>query len=140
MAQKNATQVAQKWATRAQGATQAFQDGINNVQTAPGALAAAKQDKMLANLTAAITSGKWANNVAAVTLADWKNAMLTKGVQRYGAGVSAAQPKFLAFMNKLLPFQTNIQSQLASMPDLTLQDNINRAVFFMTEMSKFKNQ
>lgn len=140
MATKNAAQVTTKWATRAQGATQALQDGINNVQTAPGMLAAAKQDKMLANITQAITSGKWAANVSAVTLADWKNAMLTKGVQRYGAGVSAAQPKFQAFMSKLLPFQAQIQAQLQSMPDLTLQDNINRAVFMMTEMSKFKNQ
>lgn len=139
MAQKNPTQVAAKWAQRAQGATQALQDGINNVQTAPGALAAAKQDKMLQNLTAAITSGKWANNVSAVTLQQWKDSMLTKGVQRYGAGVSAAQPKMQAFMTKLLPFQANIQAQLAAMPDLTLQDNIQRAVFMMTEMAKFKS-
>lgn len=139
MAAKTPSQVAAKWAQRAQGATQALQDGINNVQSAPGQAAAAKQDKMLANLTAAITSGKWAANVSAVTLADWKNAMLTKGVQRYGAGISAAQPKFQAFMGKLLPFQQNIQAQLATMPDITLQDNINRAVFMMTEMAKFKN-
>jgi hypothetical protein len=66
--------------------------------------------------------------------------MLTKGVQRYGSGVAAAQPKMQAFMTKLLPFQANIQNQLQSMPDLTLQDNINRAVFMMTEMAKFKNQ
>lgn len=137
MAQKTAAQVAAKWASRAQGATQALQDGINNVQTAPGALAAAKQDKMLANLTKSILDGKWAANVSAVTLQQWKDAMLTKGVQRYGAGVAAAQPKMQAFMSKLLPFQANIQAQLASMPDLTLQDNINRAVFMMTEMSKF---
>lgn len=138
MANKNPAQVAKKWADRAQGATQALQDGINNVQTAPGTLAAAKQDKMLANLTASVLSGKWAQNVSAVTLADWKNAMLTKGVQRYGSGVAAAVPKFQAFMTQLLPYQQNILAQMASMPDLTLQDNINRAVFMMTEMSKFK--
>lgn len=139
MAQKTAAQSAAKWTRNAQGATQALTDGINNVQVAPGVLAAAKQDKMLQKITEAITSGKWAANVSAVTLADWKNAMLTKGVQRYGAGVSQAQPKFQAFMQKLLPFQANISQQVAAMPDLTLQDNINRAVFFMTEMSKFKN-
>lgn len=138
MAQKTAAQVAQKWATRAQGATQALQDGINNVQTAPGSLAAAKQDKMLANLTASVLSGKWAANVSSITLQQWKDAMLTKGVQRYGAGVSAAQPKMQAFMSKLLPYQQGIQAQLQSMPDLTLQDNIQRAVFMMTEMSKFR--
>jgi len=139
MANKNPAQVAKKWADRAQGATQALQDGINNVQTAPGALAAAKQDKMLANLTASVLSGKWAQNVSAVTLADWKNAMLTKGVQRYGSGVAAAVPKMQAFMTQLLPFQQNILAQMATMPDLTLQDNINRAVFMMTEMAKFKS-
>ena len=139
MANKTPAQVAAKWASRAQGATQALQDGINNVQSAPGALAAAKQDKMLANLTASVLSGKWAQNVSAITLQQWKDAMLTKGVQRYGAGVAAALPKMQAFMTKLLPFQQNIQAQLASMPDLTLQDNINRAVYMMTEMAKFKN-
>lgn len=139
MAQKTAAQVAKKWADRAQGATQALTDGINNVQTAPGALAAAKQDKMLKNITDAIISGKWAANVSAVTLADWKAAMLAKGVPRYGQGVAAAQNKMQAFMGKLLPFQANIQAQIATMPDLTLQDNINRAVFMMTEMAKFKN-
>lgn len=138
MAQKTAAQVAAKWASRAQGATQALQDGINNVQTAPGQLAAAKQDKMLANLTASVLSGKWAANVSAVSLQQWKEAMLTKGVQRYGAGVNAAQPKMQAFMAKLLPYQQAIQAQLQSMPDLTLQDNIQRVVFMITEMSKFK--
>jgi len=138
MAQKTAAQVAAKWAQRAQGATQALQDGINNVSVAPGTAAAAKQDKMLANLTAAITSGKWAEKVSAVTLQQWKDAMLTKGVQRYGQGVSAAQPKMQNFMAKLLPYQANISAQVASMPDLTLQDNINRVIFVITEMSKFK--
>lgn len=139
MAQKTPAQVAAKWAQRAQGATQALQDGINNVTVAPGQLAAAKQDKMLANLTAAITSGKWANNVAAVSLQSWKDSMLTKGVQRYGSGVSAAQTKFQSFMSKLLPYQANIQAQLATMPDLTLQDNINRAIYVMQQMAAFKN-
>lgn len=140
MAQKTAAQVAKKWSDRAQGATQALTDGVNNVATAPGQLAAAKQDKMLKNITDSILSGKWAANVSAVSLADWKNAMLTKGIQRYGSGVVAAQPKMQAFMTKLLPFQAQIQAQIATMPDLTLQDNINRAVFMMTEMSKFKLQ
>jgi hypothetical protein len=101
-------------------------------------LAAAKQDKMLQNLTASVLSGKWAANVSAVTLQQWKDAMLTKGVQRYGAGVAAAQPKMQAFMGKLLPYLAGIQTQLASMPDLTLQDNINRVIYQITEMSKFK--
>lgn len=133
-------QVTDKWASRAASATQAMTDGVNNVQTAPGALAAAKQDKMLANLMEAVNSGKWARNVSAVTLADWKAAMLSKGIQRYGAGVTSAKPKMQAFMTKLLPYQQNIKSQLASMPDLTLEDNINRAIFVIREMSKFTNQ
>jgi len=139
MATKTPAQVAAKWAQRAQSATQALQDGINGVTVAPGQLAASKQDKMLANITQAITSGKWAQNVSAITLQQWKDAMLTKGVQRYGAGVSASQTKFQTFMGKLLPYQANIQAQLASMPDLTLQDNINRAIYVIQQMAAFKN-
>ena len=135
---KSAQEVASKWARRAQAATQDLTNGINSVKEAPGAKAAAKQQKMLTNITAAIQSGKWADRVSAVTLADWKKAMIEKGVSRYGQGVQAAEGKMQNFMSELLPYQESLKSTVSNMPDLTLEDSIARMSAWTRGMANFK--
>ena len=137
MVKVNVEQFTKKWGDRLTGATEQITNGVNNVSTAPGVMAAKKQEKMRAGINRALDSGKWAKNVAAVPLADWKNAILTKGLQRLSSGVEGAKPKVAAFAGKLLPYLDGLQKTVGAMPDLTLQDNINRMVKHVTEMSKF---
>jgi len=126
--------VAQKWSTNLGGATQAITDGVNAVTQAPGAKAAAQADVWLAKLQA--SRDKWVRNVSAVSLGQWQQAMTTKGVQRIGAGASAAIPKMTAFMSQWLPYEQAGVQQLQSMPRGTLDQNIAR----MTQMVRYNAQ
>lgn len=131
-------QVAQKQARRTKAAVEDMRIGVQNVTEAPGVKAAAKAEKMLTNLTEAVQSGRWARNVKAVSLDQWKKDMLEKGVNRVAAGVDAAMPKTEAFFAELLPFQQGLQTEINKMPDLTLEDSVNRAATWIRGMGKFR--
>lgn len=138
MAKLSAQEFAEKWQRRLQAAAPDIQRGIQRVDTAPTEQAAAKQDKMLANVTAAVQSGKWAAGLRRVTLSDWKKAAVEKGIPRISQGVANAAPKVSDFAGQLLPYQDNLKSQISNMPDLTIEDNINRMTTFIRGMAKFK--
>lgn len=138
MARLTPTQFADKQATRLKGAAQEIRAGIEAVTEAPTRKAAMKKEKFRQNLNAAIDSGRWERNLNAVTVEDWKDAMLNKGVGRISAGIDGARGKVIAFAEKLLPFQDSLRKDVEKMPDLTLEDRINRATQFMRGMSKFK--
>jgi len=140
MATKDPKSVAEKWVRRTQAASQDMVNGVNAVTTNPAQQAIAKEAKLLNNVTEAITSGKWRRGMAAVTLEGWKQAMIQKGAPRVAAGAQAAQTKSEQFYAELLPYQDSLKSKLASMPDMTLQDNIQRAVTWMSDMSKFRRR
>lgn len=131
---KDPTTVAARWATNLAGSTQTITDGVNAVTTAPGAAAAAQKAVWAANTAAA--ANKWATNTAAVSLQSWKNDMITKGVPRIAQGATAAQPKVQAFMTAFLPA---VASSVASLPPRGgFQQNVNRMVAHVTNMSKFQ--
>lgn len=138
MAKLTSSEFAEKWSRRLSSAGQDIQKGIQRVDTSPTEAAAAKKDKMLQNVTNAIQNGKWEAGLRRVTLQDWKKAAIEKGIPRISQGVTNAAPKVADFAAQLLPFQDSIKGKLQSMPDLTLEDNINRMTTFIREMSKFK--
>lgn len=111
--------------------------GIQRVTEAPGPKAAAKVDKMRTNLLAAIDSGKWGNRLKAVSLEAWKKAALEKGVNRISAGIDGAAAKVEDFAAQLLPFQDKLKADVARLPDVTLEDNIQRMTTFIRGMAKF---
>ena len=82
MAKLTPREAQEKHARRLKGATEDIRRGVQKVTEAPGVKAAAKEEKMRANLLAALDSGKWKNRVAAVPLEEWKDKMLNKGVGR----------------------------------------------------------
>lgn len=138
MARFTAQEVQEKHATRLKAALPDMQKGVEKVTVSPTLKAAAKKTKMLANLTKAVQDGKWEAGLKRVTLDDWKNKMINKGIGRVSVGIDEAAPKTIAFYEKLLPFQDGIKAKIEKMPDVTLQDNINRMVTQITEMAKFK--
>lgn len=133
-------QWADKLARNLKNASQDIQNGVNAVQTAPGQKAAAQSQKWINSLNEASTQEKWRRNVAAVSLEDWKKAMLDKGLARIGPGIDAAKPKIVQFAEEVTPHIEAGQRQLEQMPDLTLQDSINRAVTWITHMSEFRRR
>jgi hypothetical protein len=138
MAKLTASEFAEKWARRLSAATPDIERGINRVDTSPTEKAARKKDKMLANLTQAVQSGKWEQGLRRVTLGDWKQATIQKGIPRLNQGVTSAQPKVAQFASELLTFQDSLKGQVENMPDLTIEDSINRMNTWTRGMAKFK--
>lgn len=138
MAKVTPDQFADKWNRRIKAAVPDIQAGVQRVSTAPGEAAAAKADKMLQNLQEAVTSGRWANRVRSVTLEEWRAQTLNKGIPRIASGADGAVNKQREFASQLLPYLDRVVAEVKRMPDLTLEDSINRAVHVIREMSKFK--
>lgn len=138
MARKDPAKTAQKWADRLKGSTTQIRDGVTAVTEAPGKKAAAAQEKMKERLIARIDDGTWARRVAGVPVEDWQEAMLKKGLPRIGAGADAAVPKQEQFFQELDAHQQKIDSKLADMPNVSLTDGIQRAVFQIEQMAKFR--
>jgi len=130
----------EKHARRLKGSLTDMRLGVEKVTEAPGAKAAAKQDKMLANLTAKVADGTWANRLKKVTLEDWRSKMIDKGLPRVSGGIDAASAKVIDFATQLLPAVDAASRKVQGMPDLTLEDSINRMTTFVRDMSKFRKK
>ncbi len=138
MAKLTAAEFQEKHARRLKASTEDMRKGIDRVTESPTAKAAAKQDKMLANLTASVQSGKWAAGLKRVSLEEWKRKTRDVGVNRVAAGIDAAKDKVVAFAEDLLPHIDRGQEKIAGMPDITLDDSINRMTTFVRHMAGFK--
>ena len=131
---------AEKLIRRGQAAAQDYTAGVNAVTVSPTAEAAKKLDKAAMNFAEAISSGRMARRLQSVTLEQWKKAAAEKGSMRYGPGLAASKDKMIAFATDFLPFQDSIVAKAKAMPDFSLQDQIAKAVFVMTETAKYRDR
>lgn len=138
MAKLTATEFQEKHARRLKAAVEDVRKGIDRVTENPCEKAAAKKDKMLTNLTAAVNSGKWEAGLKRVSLEDWKKAARDIGVNRIAAGIDGAKSKVIAFAEVLLPHIDRQLEKIKAMPDVTLDDNINRMTHFIRGMAEMK--
>ena len=138
MAKLTASEFQKKHARRLKAAVEDVRMGIDKVTENPCEKAAAKQEKMLTNLTAAVTTGKWAAGLKRVSLDQWKRQTRDVGVNRIAAGIDAAADKVTAFAEELLPHIDRGQEKIKGMPDTTLDDNINRMTTFIRHMAELK--
>jgi len=138
MAKLSASEFQEKHARRLKASVEDIRKGIDRVTENPCEKAAAKQDKMLANLTRAVNDGKYAAGLKRVTLEEWKRKARDIGVNRVAAGIDGAKEKVVAFAEVLLPHIDRGREKIKAMPDVTLDDNINRMTSFIRHMSEFK--
>lgn len=138
MAKLTASEFQEKHARRLKAAVEDVRKGIDRVTENPCEKAASKQDKMLTNLTAAVSSGKWAAGLKRVSLEEWKKKARDIGVNRIAAGIDGAKDKVVSFAEVLLPHIDRGTAKIKSMPDVTLDDNINRMTTFVRHMSELK--
>jgi len=131
-------EISEKWARRTKGAVSDAVAGVNRVTESPAAKAVAKQDKMRANLVASIDDGTWAKRLGGVSLEDWKTKTAAKIGERLAGGVDGAAAKREKFDTFLVSTLNEILPKIAGMPDLTLEDSVNRVRTFMEHMSKNK--
>jgi len=140
MARVTPDEFVEKHARRLKGALEDVRAGIQKVNVAPTQKAAAKKDKMLTNLTKSVNDGTWETRLKKVTLEQWKSKAADVGVNRIPAGIDAARDKVRDFASQLLPAVDAARSKISNMPDVTLEDNINRMTTYIREMSKFKKK
>lgn len=140
MAKMTGQQMAAKWRQNLSASTTFIQQGVQAVQDSPTEKAAASGEKMLRGITAAVQSGKWGRRLREVSLAQWKERTIQVGIPRIAQGAAASEGKFATFATRLLAFQDRLVQQVDAMPDLTLEDNINRMVTFVRGMSEFRNE
>lgn len=129
-------EAAEAWKTNLSGATTRIQAGINRVTEAPGRKAAMKSAKWLQAVTAA--KEKFERNVGRVTLEDWKAVTLAIGVPRVAQGAQAKVGKYTAFATEFLPYLAQGVDRIANMPDMTLEDRIQKAVAMIRHNANFK--
>lgn len=119
---KSVAEATAKWQQNASAAVNAYKTGVQNVQQAPGAKAAAQADVWAQNVAAA--KAKFQRNVGAVSLQTWQERASTKGATNYPTGIQAGASKQAAFMADFLP---KVQQIAASLPPRgTLEQNIAR--------------
>lgn len=138
MARVNAQEYTEKWQRRLKGSTEDIRRGINRVSEAPGVAAARQADLMLAKVTEAVASGRWAAKVAEVPLEEWKKKTMEKGLGRIASGVDAAATSQVAMATKLLADVDAAVAMANQTPRGTLEDNITRMTTFVREMAKSK--
>ena len=137
---RSAAEYVEKLTTRTRAAIPDWQKGIERVEEAPGAAAARQAPAMLANLTEAVNSGRWAAKVGAVTKEEWQQKTLAKGPARIGPGLDAARPSMLVKAERLLSAVEAARNLARQQPRGTLEQNIQRSVIYMTEMAKHKGK
>jgi len=140
MAKLTPAEFREKHARRLKAATDDMRKGVEAVTQAPGAKAAAKIDKLRTNLLKAIDSGKMAARLKAVPLEVWKKKMIDKGIGRVASGIDDAAPKVEDFAAQLLPHIDKVKGEVDRLPDVTLEDNINRMTAFVRGMAKFSKK
>ena len=138
MAKVSPTEFAEKWGRRLKASTEDMKRGAAKVTVAPSKLAIAAQEKMKAKLIAAIEDGTWARQLGLVSLEDWQRAFIDTGVGRVSSGVDKAGAKMQRFGEWLIPTVEAGQNKIKGMPDVTLDDSINRMVEFTRHMAKNK--
>jgi hypothetical protein len=131
-------EAAEKHARRTKAGTQDMARGVANVAVNPAAQAISKKAKLVNNWNEAMNSGKWERGMKTVTLDSWKEAMINKGVPRVAAGIDASLPKTTQFFAELLPFQNDLSKKIENLPDLTIEDSINRAATWIRGMGNFR--
>lgn len=136
MARVSADQAADKWASRLSGSTAEIAAGVQGVTVAPGQSAAKAADKWLANVQAA--KAKFATNVGRVSLSEWQDKMVNVGIPRIASGANANKGKVQAFQAAFLPHLDAGVAKVKAMPNLTLEDSINRAAAMIRHNATFK--
>lgn len=132
--------VAEKQVRRAQGATDDYRKGVENVSEAPTQKAKRKKDKYRNGVVAALDSGKWEAGLDSVTLEDWKKATAGKGADRYASGVEASAGKIEEFHREFGAFMEGHQARINQLPDATPEQRIQKMVENAKGIAKFQRR
>lgn len=138
MAIPDASTVAQRWAQNAAAAAPRYVQGAEQTSKDPTALAIAALPKYMQRVQEAYQSGRTQRGLQRAGKAGWLAGVTGKGAMNYSNGVSASQGKFAERIAPVLAYEATLQGQINNMPNLTLQDSINRATAWIQGMAAYK--
>lgn len=125
---KTAAQAAAAWVASQGRATQAYNEGVANYSGDWAGATARQEAVMLANLTQAVTSGRWRDGVNSTGTAGWKQQTQAKSAN-YGVGFSAGAARQAAAAQKI---QQALASIVPALPARgTFEQNKIRATTLM---------
>lgn len=128
-------QGAEKWKQNLGAATQNILTGIQNTQKDPPRLALAAAPKWQQNVSQ--SRPKFEAGLQRTSQADWKKAT-ADAVSRVADGANRKVGKMADFNQQFYPHLDQGIAQLANMPSMTFEDNVQRAVFMMRHNRNFK--
>jgi hypothetical protein len=129
-------QLTKNWQQGMTNNVKKIQDAVGRVTENPAQKAMAAKDKWVQGVQRAANEGRFEAGLSNVTLQDWKNNTIQKIGERMQGGVTAAGPKFQKFASYLISTVNAAKSVVDAMPNMTLNDSIQRAAAFMTYMSE----
>ena len=135
---RNINQIVARWVQNGTAGATKYKDNINALVENPLQKAAASGAKYLANIQASEAAGKRAAGLEAYGFDNWKRVTTSKGALRLGQGMSESQDRYMAAMNRLLPFIDQTVANLPARGDLNM--NIARAEQFMRKMATYSTR
>lgn len=134
---KTAAQAAANWAASAGRAASAWQQGVASYSGDWASATTNQQAQMLAGVTQAVTSGRWAAAVQKTGTQGWKSATEAKAAN-FSTGFSAGAAKQAAAAQKIQGALANIVPALPARGDFA--QNKIRATTLMDAMHALKGQ
>lgn len=128
------SQISEKWNRRMKSAVSDIQAGIESVAENPCEKASSKADKWQQRISEADTKNRFVAGLKQVSLADWKAKAKEKVATRLASGVDGAMDKRSKFDNYLVNAVNGSLAQIKNMPDVTIEDSINRVRAHITYM------
>jgi hypothetical protein len=125
------------WSAGVSAAGQKYTQGIQDTTVDVVGKAIAAQPALLANFTAAVTSGEWARRLAAIGTAGWKAAAIAKAAN-YITGATAGLSRFQNFAQQAQPFWQNAVNAIDGMPSGGKANALARVGAWYDAMQSFK--
>jgi len=132
---KNVDEIVKRWQNGLANASETITNGVKATEVSPGKRAAAAKDAWVRAMQSKEVQDRWANEVGKVTLEEWQQAMINKGIPNITNGVNAAAGKMTNFYDWLVKTENEILNKINAMPELTLEQRIQRAVAWMKAMN-----
>lgn len=129
---------AEKWGRKLKGATQDIKRGIERTTINPMDKLVQSKEKMLQRFQTSMGDGTFEAGCRRVSLGQWQALAINKGLGRISAGVDGAGDKMVSFARDFFPHLEAGQRIVAAMPNVTLDDGINRATAMMRHNYGFK--
>ena len=103
-----------------------YKKGIENTTVNPMERAAQAQDKYLANVQLAVTSGRYRNNLLKVPFSTWKTNAGGVGSERLSSGAKKASAKVLEHFRKFQPVYSAISDRCSQMSNMSEDEALEK--------------